>query len=75
LDKKSDNVAPKEGDEKKEFAGGPKRPPYKGKRTDNPRRENGTVEKKDQPAVEQKVESKTVEVTTNMEKTQAEKEN
>lgn len=68
-------AAPKEGGEKKEFSGGPKRPPFRGKRPDNPKRDNQSV-KKDQPAqVEQKVENKTVEVTNNMEKTQAEKEN
>lgn len=68
-------TAPKDGGEKKEFSGGPKRPPFKGKRPDNPRRDNAAQTKEQPKEVAPKAEVKPVEVTSNMEKTQAEKEN
>jgi len=80
FEQKTDGTPSKEGGEKKEFSGGPKKPPYRGKRTDYGQRDK-TFDKTEKAEVAQKTEvAQKVEVkeaTSNIEKTektQAEKE-
>ena len=75
---KADGAAPKEGGEKKEFSGGPKRPPFRDnrdRRIETPRKDTAAPTKEQPKEVAPKAEAKPVEVKSNMEKTQAEKEN